>query len=273
VIHDMRLSLVSLAPLGALLLPSLAAATPRALPMSYTAETLPAGHLELEPSVDYTRVRARDHATGDPAWYGASALQLEIEYGLTDRLELGLYITSTLESAEFDDKPALLSGNGLKQRLRWRATEPGGPFDLALYGEVSENEREIELEAKVILQANLGHGLRAVTNLWAEREYYYEGRAEWVVNPTAALTWEATPAIHPGLEAWLRGEYPDGGVATRGFNLGPHLYVGPTLMVDLGKLWITTGVYLRATDVDHDPAPGEGFGRFWGRVILGISMN
>ncbi len=264
---------LALALAGALLAPALAHANPRPLPMSYTADTLPRGKLELEPAVDYTRVRARDHASGEPAWYGASTLQLEVEYGITDTLELGLYVTTGLDSPDFDDKPRLLGGNGLKQRVRWRATEPGGPFDLALYGEISENEREIELEAKVILQANLGYGVRAVTNLWAERELYFDGRQEWVINPTAAITWEATPALHAGVECWLRAELPDDAPAMRGFNLGPHAYVGPTLMVDWGKLWVTTGLYLRVTEFDHEAQPGEGFGRFWGRIIFGIGID
>jgi hypothetical protein len=269
----MRLPLVSLALAGALLVPVLARANPRPLPMSYTADTLPAGKLELEPSVDYTRVRAHDHEGGNLAWYGVSALQLELEYGLTDSLELGLYVTTTMDSTDFDEHPHLLSGNGLKQRVRWRVTEPGAAFGVALYGEVVENEREIELETKLILQARLGHGLRAVTNLWVEREYYFSGDAEWVLNPTLALTYQATPAIHPGFEAWMRSEYPDDAPATRGFNLGPHVYVGPTIMFDLGKLWVATGLYLRATDLDHTAAPGEGFGRFWGRFMFGISFD
>jgi hypothetical protein len=268
----MRLSLVSFVLAGALLLPALARANPRPLPMSYTAETLPEGKLELEPAVDFTPVRVRD-VLGEEVWYGASTLQLELEYGLTDSLELGLYITTTMDASGFTDIPRLPASNGLKQRLRWRLTEPGAAFGAALYGEVSENEREIELEAKLILQANLGHGLRAVTNLWAEREYYYSGEAEWVVNPTLGLTYQATPGIHPGVEAWMRAEYPDDAPPTRGFVLGPHVYVGPAIMIDWGKLWFNTGVYVRATDFDRKQGEGEGFGHLWVRFMVGISLD
>jgi hypothetical protein len=264
---------VSVVGAGVLAVPALARANPRPLPMSYTAETLPEGKLELEPAVDYTPVRVHDAASGDVVWYGASTLQLELEYGLTDSVELGLYITTAMTSPDFTDEPRLLSGNGLKQRIRWRLTEPGAAFGAALYGEVSENEREIELEAKLILQANLGHGLRAVTNLWAEREYYYSGEAEWVLNPTLAVTYQATPSIHPGIEAWMRGEYPDEAPATRGFVLGPHVYVGPTVMFDFGKLWFNTGVYVRATDFDRKQQFGEGFGHLWVRFMCGISFD
>ncbi len=35
---------------------------------------------------------------------------------------------------------------------------------------------------------------------------------------------------------------------TRPFNLGPIVYVGPTAMLNFGKLWWATGLYLRAND-------------------------
>jgi hypothetical protein len=263
----------SLAVAGALVVAaSTAHANPRPLAMSYTADTLPAGKLELEPAVDYTPVRAHG-PNGDVVWYGASTLQLEVEYGITDSVELGLYLTTAPTLSGYMDTPVLPVGNGMKQRVRWRLTEPGGLLDLALYGEVSENEREIELETKLILQANLGAGLRAVANLWGERELYFDGRDEWVINPTLALTYELTPALHPGLEGWLRAEYPDGGARPRAFNLGPHAYVGPNFMVDWGKLWVTVGVYLRLTDFDYELQPGDAYGKVWGRIIFGISLD
>jgi hypothetical protein len=268
----MRLSLVSLVLAAALGVPAVARANPRPLPMSYTADTLPEGKLELEPAVDYTPVRVRN-SNGDLVWYGASTLQLELEYGLTDSVELGLYMTVAANPSEYSDVPRMPAGTGLKQRVRWRLTDPGAAFGAALYGEVSENEREIELEAKLILQANLGHGLRLVTNLWGEREYYLDGASEWVLNPTLAAVYQATPAIHPGLEAWMRSEYPDDAPATRGFVLGPHVYVGPTIMFDFGKLWVNTGVYLRATDLDRKQQDGEGFGHIWVRFMCGISFD
>jgi hypothetical protein len=46
--------------------------------------------------------------------------------------------------------PAMPAGTGIKQRLRYRFADAGRwPIDVALYGEVTENDREIELEAKV----------------------------------------------------------------------------------------------------------------------------
>ena len=45
----------------------------------------------------------------------------------------------------------------MKQRLRYKLADTGvWPIDVSLYGELVENEREFELEAKVILQRRLG---------------------------------------------------------------------------------------------------------------------
>ncbi|HEY3498557.1 MAG TPA: hypothetical protein VGK73_27895, partial [Polyangiaceae bacterium] len=70
-----------------------AGATPRPLPFTYPAETLPQGNLELEQYVDLVPVRvAREEAAGSRAVTSLrSERQTELEYGITDKLELGFY--------------------------------------------------------------------------------------------------------------------------------------------------------------------------------------
>src|SRR5260370_31163666 len=73
-----------------------ASANPRPLPFTYPYETLPAEEAEIEQYVDITPVRAPDPdavdpATAPPVWDATYRLQTELEYGITDRLELGLY--------------------------------------------------------------------------------------------------------------------------------------------------------------------------------------
>lgn len=71
------------------------------------------------------------------------------------------------------------------------------------------------------------------------------------------------------LRAELGGNYPAG---PRPFPLGPHVYAGPTFLSSFGKLWWSTGVYVRATDFDRTPQAGEGFGPVWFRSIVGVSL-
>lgn len=251
-----------------------ASANPRPLPFTYQHEQLPEGDAELEEFVDFTPVRALSYPGGEPAWYGLTQFQTELEIGLTPRLELGLYLTwAPTSNSGFTEVPRPSLGNGLKQRLRVQPTATGEwPIDVSFYGEVSENEREIELELKVILQRRLGR-LRVIANLTGEREFYFDGRREVVIAPSAGLTFEASAAVQAGVEWWMRAEYPEQNPPSpRPFGLGPHHYLGPTLLLNFGRVWWTNGVYLRVSDSGHTLAPGESFGALWSRSTLGFGL-
>jgi hypothetical protein len=252
-----------------------ARANPRPLPFTYQAETLPQGAVEVEQFVDLVPVRvlSATSATGAPIWFLASQFQTEFEVGLTDRLELGLYVSVVPRAGEdFMDVPVLPFGNGLRQRLRYHVANPETwPVDVSLYGEVSENEREIELEGKIILQRRVGP-VRFITNLWAEHEFYLDGHHEWVLNPTLGVTGELSPRYSIGAESWMRAEYPTDAPATRAFNLGPHVYAGPAFLASFGRLWWSTGAYVRLTELDRATQLGDAYGRFWFRTIIGLSL-
>jgi hypothetical protein len=253
-----------------LLAPLRASANPRPLPFTYIYETLGKGEAEIEQYVDMTPVQILS-VSGDHAWYAASQFQTEFEYGITDRLELGLYVTLAPSNPAFTSIPTIGNGNGIKQRLRYRLAELGQwPVDVALYGEVSENEREVELEGKIIVQRHLGP-LRIVANAWAEHEIEYNGEREWVLNPTAGAVLEVSPTVQPGFEYWMRAEYGDEETA-RTFNMGPHHFIGPTLLLQFGKLWWSTGAYARLDDMHRSAAIGDNLGRLWMRSVIGVGL-
>jgi hypothetical protein len=163
-------------------------------------------------------------------------------------------------------------GSGLKQRLRYRLADPGDwPMDVALYAELVENQREVELEAKVLLQRRLGPVAIRV-NLWGEREFYFSGQRDWVLNPTAGVSWEIRPSIHLGLDSWMRVEFPDSAPDPRPFALGPHVYVGPALLLNPGPIWWSVAAYVRVTSLGRALQPGDAFGDVWIRSIVGISL-
>jgi hypothetical protein len=248
-----------------------AQANPRPLPYTYIYETLPAGDAEIELYTDLAPVRVINGNTGAPAWYLAPQFQAEIEYGLTDRLELGLYLTLAPIDAGFAFTPLMPDGTGIKQRLRYRLADAGvWPIDVAVYGEVVENQREIELEGKVILQRRAGP-FRIAANAWAEREYYFSGAREWVLNPTAGIVLERWIKAQPGIEYWMHAEHIDGG----GWVIEPQHYIGPTVILQLGKIWWSIGAYARINDFPHAPqvgATGNPYGPFWFRTVVGISF-
>ena len=266
-------SLLGVAVVGVLATGSLAAeATPRPLPFTYTADTLGAGETEIENYVDLTPTKAED-ANGNVVTYMAMQFQTEFEHGITDRLELGLYVAYQPTPAGYQLTPMLFEGTGFKERLRWRLADAGEwPIDVALYGEVVEYETEFELEAKVILERRFGD-LRIAANAWAEREWYYAVRQQdWELNPTIGATYQVTPAFHVGVEYWMRVEFPNPPANPRPFNLGPNQFVGPTMMFDFGHLWWSTGVYARVNDIDREVQMGDDYGRVWARTVVGIEL-
>lgn len=269
----LRLALTA-AVLATLATISVAHANPRALPFTYPYATLAEGEAEIEQYVDLTPLTALSTSSGARTWYVPPQFQTEFEYGITNRLELGLYVTFVPNHADSLTSTAELpEADGVKQRLRLRLAEEGEwPVDVALYGEVVENDEEIELEAKVILAKRFDR-LRIMMNLTGEREFYYENRRDWVLNPSAGLTYQVTPTFQPGLEYWMRAEFtnPDP-PGPKPFDLKSHHYVGPTVLLNFGKIWWSTGVYLRMDEPAHTLQPGDSWGNVWARTIVGVSL-
>ena len=254
-----------------LAVPAAAYATPKLNPFTYTADTLGEGEIELEQYADFIPLRGTNPVNGTPTWYGAMQFQTEFEYGITDRLELGLYVAYVPGAVGVVAAPDLTEATGVKQRLRYRLDDGTWPIDIAVYGEVVENNREIELEAKIILQKRFGK-LRTLVNLWAEREFDFAGGGAWVVNPTAALSYQVTPQFFPGVEAWARCVWEDNRTGPRTFTEGPAVYVGPTMNFNFGRFWWTTGFYFRTTNTSHTLLPDENYGTVWLRTLVGVGL-
>jgi len=264
-----------------LLTPATALATPRALPFTYNYETNPEGEGELETYVDLVPLRGTN-ANGGSQTVLASQFQEEFEYGITDRLELGLYVTFVPTPSGFapNGVPSLTEANGSKQRLRYRISDAGKlPIDVGLYGEVTENENEVELEAKVILQRRFGK-LAVAANVVGEHESYFTGQDDWVFDPSAGFWYQVTPVFQPGFEWWMYKEWTNRPPAPTlqnptgsAFNLDPQEYVGPTIHLNLGRVWWTVGAYTRLTEIDHSLTPGvDSFGKVWFRTVIGVNL-
>jgi len=252
-----------------LLVPCAARATPKPLPFTYGADTNPKGTGEVEQYVDLVPLIA----TSDrPQRYIATQLLTEIEYGLTNHVELGLYATFVPEAAGYV-VPSLTEGNGAKQRIRWRPVDLGDwPIDVAFYGEIAETNTELELEWKLILERRFGP-VRLLANAWFEYEMYFDGHRDWVFNPTAGLTVQATPNVSPGVEYWMRAEVHADSSIPAVFDDGPHHYLGPTLRLSFDRFFWTSGLYLRLSNFGHVLAPGvDAYGPIWFRTLVGFSF-
>ncbi|HEY8087197.1 MAG TPA: hypothetical protein VIF09_05120 [Polyangiaceae bacterium] len=257
-----------------LLFARVARATPRPLPFTYTYDTLASGETEIEQYADLTPVKAIDAGSGKPIWYTATQFQTEFEHGISDRLELGLYVAYQPDpGSSYQGAAHLTEGTGFKERLRLRLGEAGQwPVDVALYGELVEYSDEFEIEAKVILEKRFGK-LRVAANAWAELEFYYSHpEHDWILNPTVGATYEVTPAFHAGLEYWARLEFSDPPDNPRPFDAGPNHFLGPAMMFNLGRFWWSTGVYARLNDINRVAQPLDNSGPVWVRTVVGIEL-
>jgi hypothetical protein len=253
-------------------------ATPRPLPLSYPYATLHQGETEIEQSADLVPVRVEREEDGGTRAVTSlrSELVTEFEYGVTDRLELGLYMEFRQSASAAT--PALRF-QGLKQRLRYRFAEEGEwPVDVGVYGEVAEFHNEFEFEEKLLLSKRLGR-LGFVVNLWVEQEYYFQ-LEEWrhIYNPTAAVTYELTPSAIVGVEYWARGRFDevtpvaaedDGGYSPG----GTRHYVGPTLMLQGGGNFVAFAPYFRLDALGDRLEPGDPWGKVYFRVLIGLGLD
>jgi hypothetical protein len=267
-----------------LVLTSSVAANPHPLPYSYPYQTLPKGKIEVEEIADLIPVRvARENPDGtrDAVTAVRSQLQTELELGVSDRLELALYFS--FHQSATAGTPAMRF-DGLKQRLRYRFAEEGDlPVDLGVYFEVAELYNELELEQKILLSRRFGY-LTAVCNLWVEQEYYFQDQ-EWklIYNPTLGATYELSPNFMLGLEYWARGRFnradaagepsQDGASQTGSDSpTAPRHYLGPTVLLQSGEAWWSTGVYARLDHFSEAAKAEDPYGKLWIRTMVGLGF-
>jgi hypothetical protein len=248
-----------------------ASATPHPLPFSYPYATLPGGATEAEQYVDMIPVRVARELPGttESVLTLRSALTTEIEYGITDRLELGWYFA--FEQSASPTTPALRF-SGVKQRLRYRFVDEGEwPVDLGLYLEVAELFSVIEVEEKILLSRRFGP-VTLLSNLWLEHEYLFQtGEVEHIYHPTFGVSFEASPNVAPGVEYWVRGKLGDSAKAGE-VSERPHHYVGPTLLLQGGESFLSLGAYARIDQFGKSAVPGDPWGKLWVRAILGVAL-
>jgi hypothetical protein len=253
-------------------LPVDALANPHPLPYSYPYQTLPKGKVEVEEIADLIPMRVareKDDGTRDAVTALRSQLQTELELGVTDRLELALYFS--FHQSATADTPAMRF-DGLKQRLRYRFAEEGDwPLDLGVYFEVAEFYNEVELEQKLLMSRRFGY-LTTVCNLWVEQEYYFQDR-EWklIYNPTLGATYEFSPSFMLGLEYWARGRFNRGSSSGDAPASARH-FLGPTVLLQSGEAWWSTGVYARLDHLGDSLQAEDPYGKVWIRTMVGLGF-
>lgn len=255
-----------------------ALANPRPLPFSYPYETLPHQALEVEQYIDMVPVRVvreLPDGTTDGVVSVRSQLQTELEYGLTDRLEIALYFAFRQGGSA---ATPFLRFQGLKQRLRYRFAEQGEwPVNVGIYLELAEYHNELEFEEKILLSRRFGP-VNVVANLWVEQEWYFQTEeTKFIYNPTVGAHFEVSPRLSIGAEYWARGRFDsdrgptDMDAETDATTSTVH-YAGPTVLLQAKRVWLAAGVYARLDQLGSGVAINDPYGKLWVRTLLGVDL-
>jgi hypothetical protein len=150
--------------------------------------------------------------------------QLELEYGITDRLDVGIYQVYSQAA----DTPSM-TYEGFKLKARYRVAEKNElPVDVLFYLEHEQSTIEGRIfEGKLILAKDLGRFNLAYNQIY-ERSYE-TGRGEH--GYAAGVSYEIVPWFHVGVES--KGSYTEGE-----FAAGPTLaWIGNRIWANLGAVY------------------------------------
>lgn len=221
----------------------------------YEAKTQPKGRLEFEQGVT--------EKAGNP--HGSSSRQYdfrhELEYGISDHLQVGLYVADWRyrEGGGVDGGAEYLDTG-----LEWicQLSDPtADPLGVALYQETKVGDELLALEAKLILQKNVGP-LSIAYNVALEAEWegpdYKEKNGEF--QQALGASWEFAPSFSAGAEVLhelVFEEWKD--------SQDSVLYAGPNASYHSQRWWITVTPMLQVTGVKTEPD-------FQARLLLGVEI-
>lgn len=191
-------------------LASFAFAGDRYLPWTYAADTEEANEIELE---HYLTLETPITA-GVPSFEWQH--QVELEYGITKRLEAGAYLVASQTGG------GPLSFSGYKARLRYRLGNSASVVNSCVYLEYvgTPTFDQHELEGKVILSRTAGR-VSAALNLTGELHFGAEN--DFTFEPTGGAMFAVVPNASFGLEGKLEA------TATKGGFEGPYIWLGPAM--------------------------------------------
>jgi hypothetical protein len=186
-----------------------ASADERRFTYVYEADVLPQGQWEFEQWV--TNQNGKED--GD---YSRWDLRTEIEYGLTERLTSALYLN--WEDTRSDGVTGREDSNGadfkgFSSEWTYQLSNPIlDPIGSALYGEVTTDGVDVELEGKLLLSKEIDNIVLAFNAIYEaewEREHSVTEK-EAVLQFTAGASYKFDPQWSTGIEVRNKSAYPDG---------------------------------------------------------------
>jgi hypothetical protein len=237
-----RLAIV--AAVAVLLVAAPAHADARRFGYSYEAIVQPKGAFEYEQWITW-----KTHKENDPD-FTRLEFRHEIEYGLTDTLQLALYIADWRYQSG-----ASVQDDGLEFRnsafeVIYQLSDPvTKPLGLAIYGETKLGPELFALEGKLIAQVHAGKWIFAwngtIEAEWEGRGYT-EPKGEFEM--TFGGSYQFMPALLAGFEILHEVESKEWATWSEA-----ALYAGPNLSFRTMRWWITVAPLVQVTNVSSEP--------------------
>lgn len=220
----------------------------------YEAPTSAPGEFELENWFAWTRTTAAGHAD-------RLAFRHEIEYGVTDRLQAGLYFADWSHEIAPNDSGTVFEDVALE--LIYNLTNPViDPVGVSIYQEYKGGYHLFEWESKLIAQKNIGRWILAY-NLALEA--IWEGKdlagTEGEISQALGASYEIMPRLSVGLELLHEVVLPD----WRDRDRIRNVFIGPNASYRHGHWFLTSSLLAQATDTFGEPD-------FQWRTIFGIGF-
>jgi hypothetical protein len=229
--------------LTACLLPGEASADARRFAWVYESGTALEGTGEYEQWVTWKT----DKETDDR--YYRLEFRQEFEYGLTDRLQVGLYFANWRHTRTAGGSKTMVRTSSLE--AIYNLSDPTTqPFGAALYGEVSLGQEKFSIEGKLLLEKLSGPWSMAL-NLILESEWEEEDWAEdkGVLEQTAGISYQFSPRLFVGAELLNEMEIADW--SDRGDAV---MWAGPNLALRGTRAWVLVSPLFQITDEASEPS-------------------
>lgn len=207
----------------------------------YESTTQPKGAWEYEQWVTWKTDKGNDSS------YDRVEFRHEIEYGVTDDLQVALYLADWRyqNGRSVGDDGAEYRTSAVE--VIYSLTDPNtDPLGLALYGEYKGGPEVHEIEAKLLLQKNVGSWVFAWNGIleaeWEEEASGFEDKGE--IAQSLGASYQFSPSFTAGAELLHEVPLPDWHETD-----DDVLYVGPNVSYRSGSWWVTLTQLFQVTDV------------------------
>jgi hypothetical protein len=256
-----------------------ASADERRFTYSYEPEVLPKGGMEFE---QWISLRSQRTSAGEVGKENLNRFDFreELEYGVTDRYTVGLYLNTKHESyrdvtAAPPSDESEFAFEGISIENRYMVLNPAdNAIGLTLYLEPTFSGSEAELEQKIIIGQRHGDWKWAVNIIhateWEDNFHETEGELEF----TAGIARDLSPNWSVGLELRNHNELPE----YKSWE-NTAFFFGPVVNYRQEKWWATLSFMPQIFGRNYEGDPDgyrnlelEGHERYTVRLLFGISL-